>query len=155
MVWQGRGRAKLRNAICTFAQSLRPWGQDSGVHCLRPPHADSLHRAPDLGHLTSSSCLGGAPLDSQEPRIPSSPITKLSRAIGGGSAGSSPDEVPHVISFPSLNITDVRQTSSSQNNLWLLDHLAGIYVESLMEFLIYFVFIFFLLHITQKCTFLI
>lgn len=50
--------------------------------------------------------------------------------------------MPHVNSFPSLNVTDVRQTSSFQDNLWLSDHLAGKYVASLVESLIYFVFIF-------------
>ena len=152
------------------------WGPGEGLrkgilhHCPEPETlrlvvtvrrpARSPHRQPALSHRLGPPYLQQLPwkytplvhsqekVHSQEPRIPSSLIKKQSKATGNGSAGLSSDEVPHVISFPSLNITDVRQTSSSQNNLWLLDHLAGICVELLIEFLIYFVFIFFPLHIT-------
>lgn len=143
MAWQGRGRAKLRKAIlhlCPEPETLRP-----GLWCSLSsdllPTQTACTRPQTWATLPPAAALEGHPLILRSPESHHHPSQSSPKPLAVG------QRVPlqmkcHVISFPSLNITDVRQTSSSQNNLWLLDHLAGIYVESLMEFLIYFVFIF-------------
>lgn len=118
-----RGRTtKLKRPFYTLAQDPEAKTLVSTLSSdLSAPHTGSLHCATDVGHPNSSSCCWEAALDSQEPLI-SSEMEKQFQAIGSGSAVSSSDKVLHVISFPSLNITDVRlpplRTTSGLRIIW-------------------------------------
>lgn len=47
---------------------------------------------------------------------------KQFKALGSGSVELPADKALNIITFCSLNITDVMQTSPAQSNLWLLNY---------------------------------